>query len=137
MSGRDTINFTEEVVFKKLRDEGFFVQKKGRGQNFLINDKIINFKGCNYNNGWMENYNYFGGWDKIDPNNIDYFVGVSFNSNHEDVRFFIFTKKEIQEIPRTKLSGREKDLRNLNLIRNDEASDRIVSLSEDGWDKII
>ncbi len=135
MTRQSTISFAKEAVLQELENRGFFVRKSGR--NFVVNNKIINIRGCNYNNGWMENYNYFGGWDKIDPNNIDYFIGVSFNSNHEDVRFFIFNKKEIQEIPRTKLSGREKDLRNLNLIRNDEASDRIVSLSEDRWDKII
>src|SRR3989338_4704472 len=130
-----TSSFAKEVASGELEKRRFPV-RYGRGGSLLVNQKRINVRGCNYDNDWARRINALGGWDKINPEGFDYLICVSFDGKHEDVRFFVFTKEEVLKFSTTPLAGRESGLKNLELFRNNEKSDRIVKSSENKWDKL-
>lgn len=136
----NTNSFAKSAALDELKKKGFNVVQNGR--DFIINQKRINVRGCNYNNdwaknGWTKKRVVLGGWDKLNPEKFDHFIFVSFSNTSNDVRYFIFTQREVQQFPITTLKGKELGLKNLTLFRNDEKSDYIIKDSENKWGKII
>lgn len=140
MTNISTNIFAQNTVLNELKKKGFTVISSRR--DFIVNQKRINVRGCNYDNDWARRSGtkkrvVLGGWDKLNPEKFDYFIFVSFNNNYDDLRYFISTQKEVQQFPITTLKGKELGLKNLTLFKNDENSDRIVKDSENKWEKII
>ena len=136
----NTNRFAQNVVSDELKKREFSVIQSGR--NFMVNQKIINVRGCNYDNDWARNFRtkkgaVLGGWDKLNPEKFDYLICVSFSEAFNNVLYFIFTQKDVLLLfPITTLGGRERGLKNLTLFENDEESHRIIKDSENRWCKI-
>ncbi len=129
----NTSSIAKFSVSDELQKKGFTVHYYGK--DFLVNGKVVNVKGCNYNNDWVRKINSLGGWDRIDPNRFDYFIGVSFDESGNNVRYFIFSKEETQEFDNAAWKDSQ-GLKNLTLYKNNDDSERIIKSSEDQWDKI-
>ena len=133
-----TTQFAKAKVVNEILNRGFSVRKNKRG-DFLINERlIINIKGCDCDKKAHSKKNSVGGWDKIDPNRFNYFIGVSFKNDGNDVRYFIFSKNECKKFRNNFWTNNfSLGLKALNLIKNDDSSNIKIKLSEDKWNKII
>ena len=83
----NTNSFAKKTTLNELKKRGFDIKKISR--DFLVNQKIINVRGCNSDNRWARKDRAIG-WNRINPEKFDYLVCVSFNSNFKNVRYFIF-----------------------------------------------
>lgn len=133
----NTNSFAKQSALNKMQEQGFIVYPYNK-KDFIVNGKwIVNVKGCNRDNDWASKTNCLGGWDRIDPDRCDYFIGVSFDEDGSNIRYFIISKDEIrQELPDIRWND-EPGLKNFTLIEGDAESERLIELSEDRWDKIV
>ena len=67
---------------------------------------------------------------------FDYFVCVAFDDNHNNIRYFIFSKEDVEKFPNVVWKNTP-ELKNITLNRDGKELDQIIKDSENKWDKII
>lgn len=127
----NTNSFAKSVVLDELKKKGFNVIQSGR--DFIINQKRINIRGCNTDNEWAQKTG--PGWNRLDPEKFDYFICVIFDSNLNNIRYFIFSKKDVEKFPYVVWKNTPK-LKNIMLKQDDDNLKQIIENSENGWSKI-
>ena len=128
----NTNTFAWNTVSDELRKRGFSFIKNG--WSFIVNEKKINIRGCNTDNGMAQKTG--PGWNRLDPERFDYFICVSFDNNLNNIRYFIFSKKEVEEFPFVVWKNTPK-LKNIMYKQNDDKLDKIVKESENKWNKLV
>lgn len=128
----DANHFAKSVVLDELKKRGLITVKNGR--DFEVNQKRINIRGCNVDNGWAQKTG--PGWNRLDPKKFDYFICVSFDDRHNNVRYFVFSKEDVEKFPNVVWKNTPK-LKNIMLNQEDKELDRIIKDSENKWGKII
>ncbi|KKW11656.1 MAG: hypothetical protein UY50_C0009G0042 [Parcubacteria group bacterium GW2011_GWA2_49_9] len=126
-----TNTFARNVASDKMKRLGFTVIQNGR--DFIVRGKRINVRGCNINNGMAQKTG--PGWNRLDPKKFDYCVCVAFDKDLDTVRYFIFSRKEVEEFPNVVWKNTPK-LKNIMLKQEDEKLDSLIKSSEDAWGKI-
>lgn len=128
----NTNYFAKSVALDELKKKGFNVVQNGR--DFIINQKRINIRGCNIDNEWAQKTG--PGWNRLDPKKFDYFICVAFDGNHNNVRYFVFSKEDVEKFPNVVWNNTPK-LKNIMLNQDDIDLKRIVENNENGWNKIV
>lgn len=128
----NTNTFAKSAAWDELKKKGFNVVSSGR--DFIVNQKIINIKGCNVDNGWAQKTG--PGWNRLDPKKFDYFICVAFDDRCNNVRYFIFSKGDVEKFPNVFWKDTP-NLNNVMLKQDDIDLKRIVETSENGWNKIV
>lgn len=132
MTKTDTNSFAKSVALDELKKKGFNVVSNGR--DFIVNQKRINIKGCNIDNGMAQKTG--PGWNRLDPKKFDYFICVAFNDSHNNVRYFVFSKEDVEKFPNVVWKNTP-NLKNVMLKQDDIDLKRIIENSENGWNKIM
>ena len=128
----NTNSFAKSVALEELKKRGLVAMKSGRG--FEVNQKRINIRGCNIDNGWAQKTG--PGWNRLDPKKFNYFICVAFDENHNNIRYFIFSKEDVEKFPNVVWKNAP-NLKNIILKQDDKELDQIIKDSENKWDKII
>ena len=128
----NTNTFARNTVLKELEKMDFAVIHIGR--NFIVHQKRVNVRGCNTDNKWAQKTG--PGWNRLDPKKFDYFICVSFDNDLNNVRYFIFSRENVEEFPNIIWKNTPK-LKNVMFKQDDEKLDYIIKSSENEWDKII
>jgi len=133
-STKSVDKFGELAVLIELFKKGFSVEWHGSRSSFdILADSIkVEVKSCNYDNDWAKKDNIIGGFDRINPEKFDYLVCVSFDGNFDNIRFFIFNKKEVKTFSDVKWKN-SPGLKNLTLVKDDKKSQRLIKISEGRW----
>lgn len=132
MTKTDTNSFAKSVALDELKKKGFNVVSNGR--DFIVNQKRINIKGCNIDNGMAQKTG--PGWNRLDPKKFDYFICVAFNDSHNNVRYFVFSKEDVEKFPNVVWKNTP-NLKNVMLKQDDIDLKRIIENSENRWNKIV
>lgn len=132
MTKINTNTFARNGALNEIKKNGFNVVKNGR--DFEVNQKRINIRGCNIDNGWAQKTG--PGWNRLDPKKFDYFVCVAFDNNHDNIRYFVFSKGEVEKFPNV-FWGNTPNLKNIMLKQDDVNFKKIIENSEKGWKKIM
>lgn len=128
----NTNSFAKSVALDELKKKGFNVVSSGR--DFIVNQKIINIKGCNVDNGWAQKTG--PGWNRLDPKKFDYFICVAFDDRCNNVRYFIFSKRDVEKFPNVFWKNTP-NLKNIMLKQDNLDLKRIIETNENGWNKIV
>ena len=131
MTNKNTNIFARDTTSNELKKKGFIVTPSGR--DFIVNQKRVNVRGCNIDNGMAQKTG--PGWNRLNPKIFDYFVCVAFNGGLNNVRYFIFSREEVEKFPNVVWKNTP-ELKNIMLEQDDEELDNIVKYSENKWDKI-
>jgi len=131
MTNKNTNTFARNSASDELKKRGFIVASSRL--NFIVKQKMINVRGCNVDNGMAQKTG--PGWNRLNPKIFDYFVCVAFDSDLNNVRYFIFSKEEVEKFPNVVWKNTP-ELKNIMLEQDDEELDNIVKYSENKWDKI-
>lgn len=126
-----TRSFGKKIILNELLKRG--LEPKTYSHQIILNNcLVIDFKTCNYDNNTAKRTNCFGGFDRINPARFDYLICVSFDGQFNNIRYFIFSKKEAGFFKDKNSLG----LKNLTLITGKSKSEHFAKSSEDMWSKL-
>ena len=140
---RDVDKYGELLTLLKLYKTHEVLWMGGHANRYDIKcDGLkIEVKSCNINNKWAEadrrkDPRYESTFSRIKPEELDYLVGVSFNKDFGDVKFYIFTPEEVRLFDKSDFR-RSPDQYNIDVQHhNDERRNVILRDAKDAWDKI-